>query len=70
LAGISDGELARYRNPPGFEGQGGAVPQPDLASAPGPHMSNYPPGRYERVLSIPDEAMLNSVDSQPPVKEH
>jgi len=42
------------------------VPQPDLASAPGPHMSNYPPGRYERVLSIPDEAMLNSVDSQPP----
>ena len=68
LAGISDGELARYRNPPGFEGQGGAVPQPDLASAPGPHMSNYPPGRYERVLSIPDEAMLNSVDSQPPVQ--
>ena len=48
--------------------QGGAVPQPDLATAAGPHMGNYPPGRYERVLSIPDEAMLNSVDNQPPVK--
>jgi hypothetical protein len=32
-------------------------------------MSNYPPGRYERVLSIPDEAMLHSVDNQPPVRQ-
>jgi catechol 2,3-dioxygenase-like lactoylglutathione lyase family enzyme len=68
LAGISHEELERYRAPPAFAGQGGAVPQPDLATAAGPHMGNYPPGRYERVLSIPDEAMLNSVDNQPPVK--
>jgi hypothetical protein len=39
-----------------------------LASAPGPHMTNYPAGRYERVMALPDEAVLNSVDNQSPVK--
>jgi len=68
LAGISEEELARYCAPAPFADQGGALAQPDLANAAGPHMSNYPPGRYERVLSIPDEAMLHSVDNQPPVK--
>jgi len=30
-------------------------------------MSNYPDGVYERVMQIPDEVMLNSVPSEPPV---
>lgn len=68
LAGISEDELSRYCAPPPFEAQGGTVPQPDLGSAPGPHMSNYPAGRYERILSLPDEALLHSVDNQPPVR--
>lgn len=68
LAGISAEELARFRNPAAFADQGGTVPQPDLASAAGPHMTNYPPGRYERVLATPDAAVLHSVDNQPPVK--
>jgi hypothetical protein len=31
-------------------------------------MTNYPPGVYERVMSIPDEMMRNSVENSPPVK--
>jgi len=68
LAGITDEELARFVRPAAFQDRAGAVPQPALASAPGPHMSNYPPGRYERVLGLPDEAVLHSVDNRPPVK--
>jgi hypothetical protein len=68
LAGISDEELARFVRPAIYRDRAGAVPQPTLASAAGPHMTNYPPGRYERVLALPDEAVLNSVDNQPPVK--
>jgi hypothetical protein len=67
LAGISASELQRYKHPPSYEDKGGAVPQPDVAKAPGPHMSNYPDGVYERVMQIPDEVMLNSVPSEPPV---
>lgn len=67
LAGISASELQRYKHPPSYEDEGGAVPQPDVAKAPGPHMSNYPDGVYERVMQIPDEVMLNSVPSEPPV---
>lgn len=67
LAGISASELQRYKHPPSYEDEGGSVPQPDVAKAPGPHMSNYPDGVYERVMQIPDEVMLNSVPSEPPV---
>ena len=67
LAGISASELQRYKHPPSYADEGGAVPQPDVAKAPGPHMSNYPDGVYERVMQIPDEVMLNSVPSEPPV---
>ncbi|MEN9315899.1 MAG: hypothetical protein RIS35_2292 [Pseudomonadota bacterium] len=68
LAGITEEELARFRSPPAFADQRGAVAQPDPATAPGPHMSNYPPGVYERVMRVPDTAVLHSVDNQPPVK--
>ncbi len=68
LAGINAEELNRYKNPAGFEGQGGSVPQPDVTSAPGPHMTNYPEGAYEFIMNRTDEEVLNSVPSEPPVK--
>ncbi len=67
LAGISPEELARYKRPAAYQDQGGKVPQPSTAG-PGPHMTNYPPGVYERVMTIPDAAMRNSVENSPPVK--
>ena len=67
LAGISAAELERYKQSSDFEDQGGTVPQPG-ADAPGPHMSNYPPGRYEQALAVPDDVMLASSENEPPVK--
>ena len=67
LAGISPEELARYKRPEPFRGRGGSVPQPG-SDAPGPHLSNYPAGAYERILSTPDEVMLHAVPNDPPVK--
>ena len=68
LAGISQEELARYKNPASFEDSGGAVPQPDVSGTPGPHMTNYPEGAYEQIMSVPDEIMWQSMESEPPVK--
>ncbi|MCB1685410.1 MAG: VOC family protein [Pseudomonadales bacterium] len=68
LAGISAKELERFKHPAGFQGKGGKVAQPDVTKTAGPHMSNYPEGAYEKVMSVPDEAMLHSVESEPPVK--
>ena len=66
MAGISTQELARYKRPADYQDEGGAVAQPGLDS-PGPHMTNYPEGFYERVMGVPDEVAWNSVDNQPPV---
>lgn len=66
LLGITDDELAGYKNTAAFEGSGGAVPNPG-PDGPGPHM-DYPPERYAAILSAPDEAILHSVPSEPPVK--
>ena len=68
LAGISADELARYQDPEAYVDQGGAVPQPDVATTDGPHMSNYPAGIYEMIMSRSDEEYLNSMESEPPVK--
>lgn len=68
LAGISDEELERYKNPLGYEDQGGRVAQPDVETAAGPHMANYPEGVYEAIMRAPDEAILHSVTNEPPVK--
>jgi len=68
IAGISAEELERYKHPAPFTDSQGSVPQPDLATAPGPHLTNYPPGRYEAMLSTPDEVVWNIVDNQPPVR--
>ncbi|MGB7181952.1 MAG: VOC family protein [Burkholderiaceae bacterium] len=72
LAGISEDELRRFKNPPSFEieanTQPGSVLQPDIAAATGPHLSNYPPGVYEKIMGRPDDLMLHSVPSDPPVR--
>ncbi len=67
LAGISDEDLRRYKQPAVFEGRKGTVVQPDVSKAPGPHMANYPQGIYEKLMSRPDAAVLHSVESAPPV---
>lgn len=68
LAGISAEELERFKNPAAFEDQGGAVAQPVLAETDGPHMTNYPDGAYEAIMTAPDAALLHSVPNDPPVK--
>lgn len=68
LAGISEEELERYKNPAAFPGSGGNVAQPAIGeTSTGPHMTNYPPGHYEASMSIPDEVVLTMVESEPPV---
>ncbi len=68
LAGISAEELARYKTPAGFADERGGVPQPELGSAPGPHMTNYPRGAYEAVMGMSDEDTLHMVTNEPPVR--
>ena len=67
LAGISPHELARYKRSTDFADQKGRVHQPAL-DGPGPHMTNYPKGGYEQLLSLSDEAVLARSENQPPVK--
>jgi len=67
LIGASPEELANYKNPAGYDDEGGNVPQPDVTQTPGPHMANYPDGAYEMIMGIPDAAILDSVESEPPV---
>ena len=68
LAGITAEELARYKNPAAYQDEGGRVPQPDITKTAGPHMTNYPEGRYEMIMNAPDEAVLHSVPNEPPVR--
>ncbi len=65
LAGISAEELARYKRSSDYHGDA-VVPQPG-PDAPGPHMSNYPDGLYEKILSTPDEVIMAASENQPPV---
>jgi len=67
LVGIDDDELARYKTSSDYRDQSGEVAQP-AADAPGPHMTNYPPGRYEKILTTSDAAMLATSENQPPVR--
>jgi hypothetical protein len=66
LLEITDDELSGYRQTSDYQDEGGTVAQPGT-DAPGPHM-NYPAEAYEFILNRTDEEVLNSVDSQPPVK--
>jgi len=67
LAGISSEELKRYKKPAAYRDQAGAVRQPSI-DAPGPHMTNYPPGGYEAIIGMADEAVLAMSEKEPPVK--
>jgi catechol 2,3-dioxygenase-like lactoylglutathione lyase family enzyme len=67
LAGINAEELTRYKRSSDYADEGGDVAQPGL-DAPGPHMTNYPDGRYEMVISRPDEAVWDASENMPPVK--
>jgi hypothetical protein len=66
LAGITAEELVRFKKPADFEDQQGSVAQPDLDGA-GPHMTNYPTGGYEAVMSVPDDVIWGAMESEPPV---
>jgi len=67
LAGISADELARYRHPADFVDQSGAIPQPGV-DARGPHMTNYPPGIYQRLLAMTDQQISANIENEPPVR--
>ncbi len=66
LVGIDAEELVRFKQSSAFADKAGAVAQPG-PDAPGPHMSNYAPGRYAQILAISDEQMLATSENQPPV---
>jgi catechol 2,3-dioxygenase-like lactoylglutathione lyase family enzyme len=67
LAGISAEELARFKAPATYTGEGGALPQPPMDPAK-PHL-NYPPERYAQVLALSDEQVTAlSSYSEPPVR--
>ena len=67
LAGITAEELESYKRPAAFASEGGSVPNPDPTATAGPHMTGYPAGVYERIMTTPDEAFWNSVENSPPV---
>ena len=68
LAGISDDELARYKESSDYADEGGKVSQPAL-DGPGPHMTGYPAeGLYESILSTPDEVIWENSENEPPVR--
>ena len=67
LAGIDDVELARYKRSSDYAAPRHPVPQP-APTATGPHMTNYPPGAYEKLIGTPDEVVLARSENQPPVK--
>ena len=66
LLGIEADELARFKSSADFADEGGAVPQAAV-DGPGPHMTNYPEGRYELVMGLTDEQYLHMVTNEPPV---
>ena len=68
LAGISEDELERYRNPAPYAGEGGAVPQPPFDPAK-PWMRGYSERTYRAVAATPDEVVFErSSQTEPPVK--
>jgi catechol 2,3-dioxygenase-like lactoylglutathione lyase family enzyme len=67
LAGISDEELERYRNPAAYEAPAEPVPQPEY-DASKPQMG-YPIEMLQQMLSTPDEVITEMVsDTTPPGK--
>jgi catechol 2,3-dioxygenase-like lactoylglutathione lyase family enzyme len=68
LAGITPAELARFRNPVPFPGQGGRVAQPPLDPSK-PTMRGWPAGVYEHLVQLPDaEFTARMSETEPPVE--
>ena len=66
LLGITSTELSSYKKSSDYQDSEGAITQPG-PDASGPHM-DYPKEIYGAILGTPDEVILNSVPSDPPVK--
>lgn len=67
LAGIAPDELARFKRPASYEGQGGKLPQPPYDAAK-PHQI-YPPAAYKAMLAMSDEELNKRASvPEPPVK--
>ncbi|MFK7916020.1 MAG: VOC family protein [Pseudomonadales bacterium] len=64
LAGINKEELQRYMSPATYSNEGEPLPNPGIV--PNKPQMTYPDGALERIVSAPDEALLNSVESAPP----
>lgn len=67
-AGISPDELERFKNPPAYVSPDEPVEQPS-PKAVGPHMTNYPPGVYEKLIALSDQAIWDASESKPPIGE-
>lgn len=67
-AGMSAEDLARFRAPDPYAGEGGIVPQPPYDPAK-PHQA-YPEAMYKAMLAAPDEVITKSARFDPPVKLH
>jgi catechol 2,3-dioxygenase-like lactoylglutathione lyase family enzyme len=68
LAGIAPDELARYRRPAAYAGQGGTVAQPPYDAAK-PHMT-YPAEQYRMMLGLADDEFTRMTSQpDPPVKK-
>ena len=66
LAGISDEELKRYRNPAEFQRPAEPVPNPPIDPTK-PHMA-YPPAIYEKLMTMPDDEFTARMSmTEPPV---
>jgi catechol 2,3-dioxygenase-like lactoylglutathione lyase family enzyme len=67
LAGIDDAELARFKRPAAYKGEGGKVKQPPYDAAK-PHQV-YPPDLYKALLAMPDEDVTKRFSvPDPPVR--
>jgi catechol 2,3-dioxygenase-like lactoylglutathione lyase family enzyme len=67
LAGISEPELARFKTPTAYKGEGGAVRQPPY-DASKPHQT-FPLEQYKGMLAMSDEAFAKATSMpDPPVK--
>jgi len=67
LAGINDEELARYKRPAAYKGEGGKLKQPPY-DASKPHQA-YPPEVYKMLLAMPDDELTKRLSvPDPPVR--
>jgi catechol 2,3-dioxygenase-like lactoylglutathione lyase family enzyme len=65
--GISEEEVARYKSPDTYSGDGGQVPQPPIDPAK-PHQA-YPEEMYKAMIALPDEMVGKMVSyNKPPVE--